>query len=103
MRAGRLAGSSLKEAPMRRSEIFPSTYYNAQAVREGPRLLTTDFVSMEPVGEGANKKEKLVAHFKEQNSKLLVVTATKFDAIALIAKSDETEDWPGIKIVLEAG
>jgi hypothetical protein len=31
------------------------------------------------------------------------VTPTKFDAIALIAKSDETDDWPGIKLVLEAG
>jgi hypothetical protein len=42
-------------------------------------------------------------HFKEEDSKLLVVTPTKFDAIALIAKSDETDDWPGIEIVLESG
>jgi hypothetical protein len=58
---------------------------------------------MESVGEGASKQEKLVLHFKEEDSKLLVVTPTKFDAIALIAKSDETDDWPGIKIVLESG
>ena len=31
------------------------------------------------------------------------MTPTKFDAIALIAKSDDTDDWPGVKIVLEAG
>jgi hypothetical protein len=88
---------------MRRHEIFPSTYYNSQDVRAGPILLTIDFVRMEWVGEGANKQEKLVAHFKEEDSKLLVVTPTKFDAIALIAKSDETDDWPDVKIVLEAG
>jgi hypothetical protein len=103
MRAGRFAGISLVEAPMRRSEIFPSTYYNAQDVRGGPLLLTIDFAAMEPVGEGASKQDKLVIHFKEEDSKLLVVTPTKFDAIALIAKSDDTDDWPGVKIVLEAG
>jgi hypothetical protein len=88
---------------MKRNEIFPSTYYNSQDVREGPLLLTIDFANMESVGEGGSKQEKLVIHFKEEDSKLLVVTPTKFDAIALIAKSDETDDWPGVKIVLEAG
>ena len=58
---------------------------------------------MEPVGEGTNQQEKLVVHFKEPNSKLLVVTSTKYDAISLIAQSDDTEDWPGVKIVLEPG
>ena len=88
---------------MKRHEILPSTYYNSQDVREERFLLTIDFVRMESVGEGVSKQEKLVIHFKEKDSKLLVVTATKFDAIALIAKSDETDDWPGIKIVLELG
>jgi hypothetical protein len=87
----------------RKHEIFPSSYYNSQEVRAGPILLTIDFAKMEPVGNGNGTKEKLVVHFKEKNSKLLVVSPTKFDAIALIAKSDETEDWPGVTIVLEAG
>jgi hypothetical protein len=42
-------------------------------------------------------------HFKEQNSKLLVVTPTKWDAIALIAKNDDSDEWSGTQIVLEAG
>src|SRR6185437_13348876 len=88
---------------MKRHEIFPSTYYNSQDVREGRLLLTVDFARMESVGEGDNKQEKLVIRFKEENSKLLVVTPTKYDAIALIAKSHETDDWTGIKIVLESG
>lgn len=88
---------------MRRHEAFPSTYYNAKDVSTGPIMLTIDFTAIEPVGEGTNQQQKLVAHFKEPNAKLLVVTPTKFDAIALIAQSDETEDWPGVKIVLEAG
>ena len=88
---------------MKRHEIFPSTYYNSQDVRAEALLLTIDLTNMETVGEGASKQEKLVIHFKEEDSKLLVVTPTKFDAIALIAKSDETDDWPGVKIVLEAG
>ena len=61
--------------------------YNSKAVAGGPILLTIDFAQIEPVGEGANKTEKLVVHFKENNSKLLVVTPTKWDAIGLIAKS----------------
>ena len=88
---------------MRRHEAFPSTYYNAKDVSTGPIMLTIDFTAREPVGEGTNQQQKLVAHFKEPNAKLLVVTPTKFDAIGLIAQSDETEDWPGVKIVLEAG
>jgi hypothetical protein len=88
---------------MRRNEIFPSTYYSAQDVQAGPILLTIDFAKMESVGDGNGNREKLVAHFKNEDSKLLVVSPTKFDAIALIAKSDETNDWPGVKIVLEAG
>jgi hypothetical protein len=87
----------------KKEEVFPSTYYNSKAVAAGPILLTIDFAQIEPVGEGANKTEKLVAHFKEKNSKLLVVTPTKWDAIALIAKSDDSDEWPGTQIVLEAG
>ena len=86
---------------MKKNEIFPSTYYNASDVRDGPITLTIDHVQMEPVGEGATKTEKAVAHFKEEDSKLLVVSSTKFDAIALIAKSDDTCDWPGVRILLE--
>jgi hypothetical protein len=88
---------------MRKEEVFPSTYYNAKAVAGGPILLTIDSAQVEPVGEGTNKTEKLVVRFKEKNSKLLVVTPTKWDAIALIAKSDDSDEWSGTQIVLEAG
>ena len=88
---------------MKRDKIFPSTYYKAADVRDGPIALTISQVTMEPVGEGVNKTDKAVAYFEEENSKLMVLSPTKFDAIALIAKSDETEDWSGTKIVLEAG
>jgi len=56
---------------MKRHAIFPTTYYNSQDVREGPILLTIDFGRMESVGEGASKQEKLVLHFKEEDSNLL--------------------------------
>jgi hypothetical protein len=88
---------------MRKHEVFVSDYFNSKDVSTGPILLTIDRTAMEPVGEGTNQQEKLVVHFKEPNSKLLVVTSTKYDAISLIAQSDDTEDWPGVKIVLEPG
>ena len=94
---------SRKENDMRKHEAYPSTYYNAKDVIDGPILLTIDSVQFEPVGDGTSKKDKPVARFKEEDSKLLVVSATKWDAIALIAKSDDTEGWGGVKIVLEAG
>jgi hypothetical protein len=93
-----------RSKPMRKQDVFPSTYYNARdLLSNGPVMLTIDYAAMESVGEGTNQQQKLVAHFKEPDSKLLVVTSTKYDAISLIARSDETEGWPGVKIVLERG
>jgi hypothetical protein len=105
MRAGRSAGTgqTLGGVMPTKEEVFPSTYYNSNAVAGGPILLTIDFAQREPVGEGSNKTEKLIVRFKEKNSKLLVVTPTKWDAIALIAKSDDCDEWSGTQIVLEAG
>jgi len=89
---------------MRKSDVFVSEYYNANDVKSRrPILLTISDVRMEEVGTGANASEKCVAYFKETDSKKLVVTSTKYDAISLIAKSDETKDWEGVQIVLEAG
>jgi hypothetical protein len=87
---------------MHKHEVFPSHYYNAKNVST-PIMRTIEYAVNEPVGEGANQQQKLVAHFKESDSKLLVVTSTKFDAISVIAQSDDTEYWPGVKIVLEPG
>ena len=86
---------------MKRHQIFPSTYYNSQDVRDSPLLLTIDYVDMELVGEGDNKKEKPVAHFKEEGSKLLVVSPTKFDAIALIARATTPRTFPGSRLSLK--
>ena len=88
---------------MKKSDVFPSEYYNSGDVKTSPILLTISHVQIEPVGNGTNTSDKCVACFREPNSKKLVVTSTKFDAIALIAKSDDTENWAGVQIVLELG
>jgi hypothetical protein len=88
---------------MRKSDVFSSDYYNSGDVKPGPILLTISQVRIEPVRNGTTTSDKCVAHFREPNSKKLVVTSTKFDAIAMIAKSDDTENWPGVQIVLELG
>ena len=46
---------------MRKHEAYPSTYYNAKDVIDGPILLTIDSVQYEPVGDGTSKKDKPVA------------------------------------------
>ena len=88
---------------MRKSDVFPSDYYNSGDVKTGPILLTISQIRIEPVRNGTNTSDKCVAHFREPNSKKLVVTSTKFDAIAMIARSDDTENWAGVQIVLELG
>ena len=88
---------------MKKSEVFPSDYYNSGDVKTGPILLTISHVRIEPVRNGTNTSDKCVAYFREPNSKTLVVTSTKFDAIAMIARSDDTESWAGVQIVLELG
>jgi len=88
---------------MKKSDVFPSEYYNSGDVKNGSILLTIDHVRIESVGNGTNISDKCVAYFREPNSKKLVVTSTKFDAIALIAKSDDTENWADVQIVLELG
>jgi|SRR5262249_31922415 len=88
---------------MKKSDVFPSEHYNSNDVKSGPIPLTISDIRIEPVGNGTNTSDKCVAYFREVNSKKLVVTSTKFDAIAMIAKSDDTENWPGVQIVLELG
>src|SRR5215475_3367133 len=88
---------------MKKSDVYPSEFYNSSDVKSGPILLTISQVRIETVRNAPNTSDKCVAHFREPNSKKLVVTSTKFDAIAMIAKSDDTENWPGVQIVLELG
>jgi hypothetical protein len=88
---------------MKKPDLFPSEFYNSSDVKSGPILLTISHIRIEPVGNGTNTSDKCVAYFREANSKKLVVTSTKFDAIAMIAKSDDTENWGGVQIVLELG
>jgi hypothetical protein len=82
-----------------KAQAFPSTYYRAADLRS-PIRLTIEKVMPRQFGEGREAKEKYVASFVEPGSKLLVVSPTKWDAISLIARSDDSDDWPGIQIVL---
>jgi hypothetical protein len=88
---------------MKKHEAYPSAYYSSKDVAGGPILLTIADVRFEPVAEGSAKKDKPICRFHEEDSKLLVVSSTKWDAIGLITKSDDTDAWGGTKIVLEAG
>src|SRR5262249_58333186 len=88
---------------MKKSDVFPSDYYNSGDVKGGPILLTISDIRIEPVGNGTNTSDKCVAHFREPNSKKLVVTSTKFDEMAMIEKLDETRNRPGVQILVDLG
>jgi hypothetical protein len=79
-----------------KAEAFPS----ALADIPEPILLTIDHVRVERLGEGRDAKDKYVAHFKEPDTKGLVISPTKWDSIALIARTDDSDKWPGVQIVL---
>jgi hypothetical protein len=65
-----------------------------------PILVTIDHVELEQLGDGRDANDKYVAHFKEVNSKGLVISRTKWDAISLIARDDNSDNWSGVQIVL---
>jgi len=68
-------------------------------ILQGHRItVTIDRVEFEEVGN--DKKEKLVAYFKGKD-KGLVVNKTNANMIEEIARTDETDEWPGTKIVLK--
>jgi hypothetical protein len=83
-------------------KAFPSTYVQT-ADLDRPIIATIARVTTETVGVGTDAETKPVAHFKEPGLKSLVLNLTKCEAIAGIAKSEEMDDWPGVRIQLSQG
>lgn len=81
---------------MKISEAFPSKYLKA-ADLQGRRITATiDQVEMANIGDDT---DKMVVYFVGKE-KGFVLNRTNANMIAEIAKSEETEDWHGVKIVI---
>src|SRR5271155_1211 len=81
---------------MKRDEAFPSKFWKATDLKDGPVTLTIEHVNYEPLKDSSGvSKEKLIAYFKKQKKALV------FESIASFCGED-SEDWPGQKITLFA-
>jgi hypothetical protein len=80
---------------MRTPDVFPSKYVKAADIGDKEVKVTITSVSVEEVGDD----EKPVARFKKTD-KGLVLNRTNWDRIALIAGTDESDEWVGLEITL---
>jgi hypothetical protein len=86
---------------MKRADAFPSRFWKAADLKDGPVTLTIEHTNYEAIKENAGEsKEKLVAYFKSQK-KSLVLNLTNFESIAGFCGED-SDDWAGKRITLFA-
>lgn len=76
---------------------FPSKYLKAADLGSGDVAVTIKEVRIEAVGQ--TKQDKPILYFKGA-PKGLVLNQTNSKRIASIARSNDTDDWKGVKIVL---
>ena len=80
-------------------KAFPSRYLQVSDVDEGPLIATIKSVGAENVGPGEGAELKLVVKFQE-DIKPLVCNLTRAEAIAGLAGSEDTDEWPGTQIAI---
>ena len=81
---------------MKSDDIFPSKYIKASDLKGRAHMVTISHCVMEKLGND----QKLIIYFQGKD-KGLVTNKTNFGRIAYLY-GDETDDWPGAKIVLVA-
>jgi hypothetical protein len=82
---------------MEKSQAFPSRFFKADDVKDGPIMVTINRLYQGPVGP--DKEEKHILSFTDA-AKELVCNATNWDAIADVTGRTDSDDWHGHKIVL---
>jgi hypothetical protein len=74
---------------------FPSKYLSAADLDDATPTVTIKTVTTETVGDDS----KLVVYFVGKD-KGVVLNKTNANSIAELAMSDDTDDWPGTKVML---
>lgn len=77
---------------------FPKKFVNALDLKGRRVTVTIADVTMQSVGDD-DEDQKPVVHFKGAE-KAMVLNKTNASMIAEIAKSTETADWTGVRIVI---
>jgi hypothetical protein len=83
-------------------KAFPSRYLQVSDLEDGPIVALIKSVAAENVG-GEDGDLKLVVKFHEPGLKSLVLNLTRAEAVAELAGSDDTEQWPDTRIQLVRG
>lgn len=81
------------------NSAFPSKYLKAADLNGGSVIVTIRDVQIENVGQQGSPEDKPVLYF-EGKTKGMVLNKTNAAMISSIARSDDTEDWTGVKIKL---
>jgi hypothetical protein len=81
------------------TDFFPSQYLRCSDLGGKERSVTIDRVEAEIFENDGKKQQKPVIHFKENGVKPLVSNKTNMTRISKI-HGDETDDWPGKRVVL---
>ncbi len=79
------------------NQAFPSKYLKAADAEEADLIVTIARVKMETIGQGAKAEQKPVVYFTGLE-KGMVLNKTNAKMIEKIAKSDDTDNWTGVKV-----
>lgn len=74
---------------------FPSKYLSSADLEDATPVVTISKIVTETVGDDS----KLVAYFVGKD-KGVVLNKTNANSLAELAKSDDTDDWPGTRVML---
>jgi hypothetical protein len=85
---------------VKRSEAFPSKWLSAADLDGGPAVATIKVATLEPMKDFNGADTQKVALYFTSKFRPLPLNRVNFDAVADIADSGETNDWPKTKIEL---
>src|SRR5215468_2697407 len=85
---------------MKRDDLFPSKYLKCADLKAKPRVVEIENAPVETLKNAKGEEQRKVVLYFKGAKKALPLNLTNFDAVADIAGSDETNEWPGTKIEL---
>ena len=89
---------------MKRSEVFPSKWLSATDLPDGDTIVTVDRVTIEKLKNQQTQRdeEKPCMFFVEQDLKPMIVNTTNWKQIEKATGEEDSDNWPGRKIILFA-
>lgn len=84
---------------MKLNEAFPSNFLKADDLAGKNATVEIAEVTFEEIGQGRDRESKIIVAFKGKEKKL-ICNKTNANTIAKLVGSDDTDDWPGHKIIL---